>query len=69
MAITRLKRKDRKNKSRATNKISKIRYLNRKPVIKQVDIEKIKDEFTHKDETWTNPGPLVYSCSNSPLFG
>ena len=48
MAITRLKRKDRKNKSRATNKISKIRYLNRKPVIKQVDIEKIKDEFAQK---------------------
>ncbi len=48
MAITRLKRKDRKNKSRATNKIVKIQYLNRKPVIKQVDIEKIKDEFAQK---------------------
>jgi len=48
MAITRLKRKDRKNKSRATNKIRKIQFLNSKPVIKQVDIEKIKKEFAQK---------------------
>ena len=48
MAITRLKRKDRKNKSRATNKIRKIQFLNSKPVIKQVDIEKIKNEFAQK---------------------
>ncbi|MFT7033406.1 MAG: hypothetical protein ACJA2S_001914, partial [Cyclobacteriaceae bacterium] len=31
MAVTRLKRKDRKNKSVAKNKVSRIQHLNSKP--------------------------------------
>ena len=45
MAVTRLKRKDRKNKARANNKTAKIKFLKSMPVIKMVDVEKIKEEF------------------------
>ena len=50
MAVTRLERKDRKNKARAINKNENIKQLSRKPVIKQVDIEAIKKEFAEKKE-------------------
>lgn len=45
MAITRLERKGRKNISRAKNRVSKIKQLSAKPVIKNIDIEEIKKEF------------------------
>ena len=45
MAITRLKRKDRKNKARANNKQTVIKQLLRTPVIKNVDIDALKAQF------------------------
>ena len=46
MAVTRLKRKDRKNKAVAKNKVSRIQFLNSKPVIKNVDVESITEGFS-----------------------
>ena len=37
MAVTRLKRKDRRNKARASNRVKRIKQLSRKPVIKNLD--------------------------------
>lgn len=48
MAITRLKRKDRKNKARANNKQTVIKQLLRVPVIKNVDVEELKAQFGNK---------------------
>lgn len=48
MAVTRLKRKDRRNKSIATNKINAIKFLTTTPEIKLIDIESIKAEFAAK---------------------
>lgn len=45
---TELKRKDRKNKARANNKIEKIKQLLRRPEIKNVDVEAIKASFAEK---------------------
>ena len=45
MAVTRLKRKDRKNKARANNKQIVIKQLLRTPVIKNVDVEELKAQF------------------------
>ena len=45
MAITRLKRKDRKNKARANNKQTVIKQLLKTPVIKNVDPEALKAQF------------------------
>lgn len=45
MAITRLKRKDRKNKARANNKTAFIKQYRKQPVLKSVDVEAIKAEF------------------------
>jgi hypothetical protein len=48
MAVTRLKRKDRRNKAIATNKVNAIKFLTTVPEIKLVDIEAIKAEFAAK---------------------
>ncbi len=48
MAVTRLERKGRKNKSVAKKKNAAIKLLNDTPVIKKVDVEKIKEEFKAK---------------------
>ncbi|WP_169721314.1 hypothetical protein [Eisenibacter elegans] len=48
MAVTRLQRKDKKNKARATNRVEKVKILSRKPVIRRVDVEAIKEEFAKK---------------------
>ncbi|WP_207431083.1 hypothetical protein [Sabulibacter ruber] len=45
MAVTRLKRKDRKNKARQNNKQRVIKQLLSTPVIKNVDIEELKARF------------------------
>lgn len=45
---TELKRKDRKNKARANNKVQKIQQLLRKPEIRNVDVEAIKASFAEK---------------------
>jgi hypothetical protein len=47
MAVTRLKRKDRKNKARQNNKQRIIKQLLMTPVIKNVDIEELKARFTN----------------------
>ncbi len=48
MGVTELKRKARKNRARATNKIEVIKFLLTKPTITNVDIEAIKAEFAAK---------------------
>jgi len=45
MAVTRLKRKGRRNKSRAHNRVDAIKRHNLSPVIKNVDVEEIKNSF------------------------
>ena len=45
MGVTRLKRKDRKNKARANNRVAKIKQLLLTPVIKNVDVEELKSRF------------------------
>jgi hypothetical protein len=53
MGVTRLNRKDRKNKARANNRVAKIKQLLSTPVIKNVDIEELKAGFKQGE----NPGP------------
>lgn len=48
MAVTRLKRKHRKNIARANNKQRVIKQLLSTPVIKNVDIEELKAQFAPK---------------------
>jgi hypothetical protein len=45
MAVTRLKRKHRKNIARANNKQRVIKQLLSTPVIKNVDVEELKAQF------------------------
>lgn len=45
MAVTRLKRKGRRNKVVAKGKLADIKILSKQPVIKKVDVEAIKEEF------------------------
>ncbi|WP_165492332.1 hypothetical protein [Jiulongibacter sediminis] len=46
MAVTRLKRKGRKNRAVANNKQAAIKRLTQKPEIKKVDAEELKAEFS-----------------------
>ena len=48
MAVTELKRKGRRNKTKANNRVARIKDLLRTPVIKNVDVEAIKAEFEAK---------------------
>jgi hypothetical protein len=48
MAVTRLKRKNRKDKAKSAVRRQTLKIQNFKPVIKNVDVEKIKDEFKAK---------------------
>jgi hypothetical protein len=45
MAVTRLKRKDRRNKAVANNKVAAIKILKQRPTIKLVDVEAIKPVY------------------------
>ena len=45
MGVTRLKRKDRKNTAVAKNRVIRAQQLSSKPVIKNVDVEAIKESF------------------------
>jgi hypothetical protein len=45
MAVTRLKRKAKRNKLRARVRLETMQRLNQKPVIKNVDLEEIKKGF------------------------
>lgn len=48
MAVTRLKRKGRKDKSKSKVRQLTLKNENFKPVLKSVDVEKIKEEFKAK---------------------
>ena len=48
MGVTRLKRKERRNKHVAAVRQTKIKHLTATPVIKNIDVEKIKEEFAQK---------------------
>lgn len=48
MAVTRLKRKNRKDKAKAARRRTALKIQNFQPVAKGVDIEKIKEEFKAK---------------------
>lgn len=48
MGVSALKRKDRKNKSRANNRQQRIKQLLARPEIKNVDVEAIKAQFAEK---------------------
>jgi hypothetical protein len=45
MAVTRLKRKNRKDKSKSKVRKQSIKNQNFKPVLKSVDVEKVKEGF------------------------
>ncbi len=49
MAVTRLKRKDRRNFAKANARIATIKRLTQTPVIKNIDIEEIKKSFENKE--------------------
>jgi hypothetical protein len=48
MAVTALKRKDRRNKTVAQNRIASIKRLTLTPTIKLVDVDAIKASFDNK---------------------
>ena len=48
MSVTRLKRKVRKDKATAARRRTDLKVQNFKPVMKSVDVEKIKEEFKAK---------------------
>ncbi|SDM47689.1 hypothetical protein [Siphonobacter aquaeclarae] len=48
MGVSQLKRKDRRNKAVANNRIATIKRLTLKPTIKKVDVEAIKASFEKK---------------------
>lgn len=48
MAVTRFKRKARKDKAKAAVRRQTLKTQNFQPVIRNVDIEKIKEEFSAK---------------------
>jgi hypothetical protein len=48
MGVTRLKRKNRKDKSKSAVRRQSLKIQNFQPVIKSVDVEQIKEEFKAK---------------------
>ena len=48
MAVTRLKRKNRRDKSESALRRQALKIQNFQPVMKSVDVEKIKEEFKAK---------------------
>lgn len=48
MAVTSIKRKERKNKTKSRIRQQNIKLVTAKPTIKNVDVEKIKAEFEQK---------------------
>lgn len=49
MAVTRLERKVKRNRIKATKAQNQVKQLLRKPVIKNMDIETIKASFTKEE--------------------
>jgi hypothetical protein len=50
MSVTRLKRKNRKDKAKAARRRTSLKNQNFKPVMKSVDVDKIKEEFKTKSK-------------------
>ena len=50
MAVTRLKRKGKRNKLTAFKRQERIKQLTKKPVIKNMDIEKLKASFPQQQD-------------------
>ena len=50
MGVTRLKRKEKRNRAIAKAKVSRVKQLMARPVIKNIDIEEIKKTFAAKAE-------------------
>lgn len=50
MAVTRLKRKGRRNKLTASKRLSSIKLLTATPVIKNVDVEELKKGFSQTSD-------------------
>ena len=48
MAVTRLKRKNRRDKAKSAVRRQSLKLQNFKPVMKTVDVEKVKEEFKAK---------------------
>ena len=48
MSVTRLKRKNRKDRAKSARRRQTLKLQNFKPVAKSIDIEKIKEEFKAK---------------------
>ncbi len=48
MSVTRLKRKGRKDKGKSARRKTDLKIQGFKPVLKTVDVEKIKEEFKAK---------------------
>lgn len=48
MAVTRLKRKSRRDRAKSAVRRQTLKIQNFKPVLKMVDVEKIKEEFKAK---------------------
>ena len=48
MAVTRLKRKNRKDKAKSKVRRQGLKSQNFQPVMKAVDVEKVKEEFKSK---------------------
>lgn len=55
MAVTRLKRKGLRNKAKANVRLQEIKRLTTTPVIKNVDVEAIKEEFAKKSASKAAP--------------
>ncbi|GHE60700.1 hypothetical protein GCM10011340_14510 [Roseivirga thermotolerans] len=49
MGVTRLKRKGRRNKQKAAQRQSRIKFLTSKPVLKNVDKEELKASFNAEE--------------------
>jgi hypothetical protein len=48
MAVTRLKRKNRKDKAKSARRRQALKLQNFQPVVKNIDVEKVKEEFKTK---------------------
>ena len=59
MAVTRLERKVLKVRIKAQNRQRKLKHLLSKPVIKNIDIEAIKQSFTTQLETSKEENSLL----------
>lgn len=61
MGVTRLKRKDRRNKARANNRVARIKQLLLTPVIKNVDMDELRAQFGEapKNKVETTEAPAA----------